>query len=93
MLFVDRLDVTGVDFSPDSRWLVYQKPHPTRMAGLWLYSLEAGRTVALGDGLTADFGPAWSADGKHLFFTGLDPDNDTVGRIFWVSAKVIDNAR
>ncbi len=61
-------DLDVYAFSPDSRWLVYEKPHPTRMPGLWLYSLADGRTLTLGDGLTADFGPAWSADGKHLFF-------------------------
>jgi Uncharacterized protein related to the periplasmic component of the Tol biopolymer transport system len=68
---VDRSAFEDIDvyvFSPDSRWLVYEKSHATRLPGLWAAPLEGGRPLPLGDGLTADFSPAFSADGKHLFF-------------------------
>ncbi len=68
---VDRSGFEDVDvysFSPDSRWLVYEKSHPTRLPGLWVAPVEGGKPFPLGDGLTADFSPAFSADGKHLFF-------------------------
>lgn len=68
---VDRSGFEDLDvysFSPDSRWLVYEKSHATRLPGLWAASLETGKAFPLGDGLTADFSPAFSADGKHLFF-------------------------
>ena len=68
---VDRSGFEDIDvyvFSPDSRWLVYEKSHPTRLPGIWAHSLETKRSFPLGDGLTADFSPAFSADGKHLFF-------------------------
>ena len=61
-------DIDVYSFSPDSRWLVYEKSHPTRLPGLWVHSLETGKSFPLGDGLTADFSPAFSADGKYLFF-------------------------
>ena len=61
-------DIDVYSFSPDSRWLVYEKSHPTRLPGLWVHALESGKSFALGDGLTADFSPAFSADGKYLFF-------------------------
>ncbi|HYN40999.1 MAG TPA: PDZ domain-containing protein, partial [Thermoanaerobaculia bacterium] len=61
-------DIDVYSFSPDSRWLVYEKSHPTRLPGLWVHSLESGKSFPLGDGLTADFSPAFSADGKYLFF-------------------------
>jgi tricorn protease len=61
-------DLDTYAFSPDGRWLVYEKAQESRLPGLWLYSLAEGRSFALGDGLTTDFQPAWSADGKHLFF-------------------------
>lgn len=54
-------DIDVYSFSPDSRWLVYEKSHPTRLPGLWVHALESGKSFALGDGLTADFTPAFSA--------------------------------
>ena len=64
----EREDLDVYRFSPDSRWLVYEKSHPTRLPGLWVAPVEGGKPFPLGDGLTADFSPAFSADGKHLFF-------------------------
>jgi tricorn protease len=61
-------DIDGYSFSPDSRWLVYEKSHATRLPGLWVHSLESKRSFPLGDGLTVDFSPSFSADGKYLFF-------------------------
>ena len=68
---VDRSGFEDIDvysFSPDSRWLVYEKSHPTRLPGLWAAPLDGGKPIPLGDGLTADVSPAFSADGKYLFF-------------------------
>lgn len=68
---VDRSGFEDLDvyaFSPDSRWLVYEKTHATRLPGLHVASLETGEAFPLGDGLTTDFSPAFSADGKYLFF-------------------------
>lgn len=61
-------DLDDYRWSPDSRWLAYGKGHPSRLTGISLYSLDQKRTFQLGDGLSADWNPAWSADGKHLFF-------------------------
>ena len=63
-------------WSPDSRWLVYEKSHPNRIPGIGVYSLEQKKTFSLGDGMTMDFSPAFSADGKYLFFTNRDFNPD-----------------
>ncbi|HUM00724.1 MAG TPA: PDZ domain-containing protein [Thermoanaerobaculia bacterium] len=55
-------------WSPDSRWLVYEKSYETRLPGLWAWSLDSKKAFPLGDGLTADHDPAFSTDGKYLFF-------------------------
>ncbi len=68
---VDRgrqVDINTYTFSPDSRWLAYGQNHESRLPGIRVYSLEQGTSVALGDGLTADFSPVWSSDGDTLFF-------------------------
>ena len=63
-----REDLVTYRWSPDSRWLAYEKTPATRIPGLSVYSLEQKKVFALGDGLTPDTEPVWSADGKYLFF-------------------------
>ncbi len=61
-------DLTGYSFSPDGRWIAYEKAHPNRVPGLALYSLDRKQSVLLGDGLAPDSEPVFGKDGKHLFF-------------------------
>jgi len=52
--------------------------------------------VNLGDGVNrpgSEFRPYVTPDGRYLIYTGRAPDDDTVGRIYWVSAEVIRKAR
>lgn len=63
-----REDLDGYTWSPDSRWIAYEKSHENRIPGIALYSLESGKTFQLGDGLTPDTSPMWSPDGQYLFF-------------------------
>ena len=67
----DQEDLVSYGWSPDSRWLAYEKSHPNRMPGLAVYSLEQKKSFFLGDGMTMDGDPTFSADGKYLFFTSL----------------------
>ncbi len=67
----DQEDLVHYSWSPDSRWIVYEKSHPNRMPGLALYSLEQKKGFLLGDGTTMDSDPVFSADGRYLFFTSL----------------------
>lgn len=56
-------------WSPDSRWVVFEKAHPdTRLPGIAVYSLASGEVQMVGEGMTVDFSPAWSTDGKYLYF-------------------------
>jgi tricorn protease len=63
-----REDLAVYGWSPDSRWLVYEKSHDTRIPGLAVYSVDRKQAFALGDGLTPDSSPVFSSDGKYLFF-------------------------
>ncbi len=63
-----REDLDVYRWSPDGAWLAYEKSRETRLPGIALWSLESRRSFPLGDGQTADWNPAWSADGRHLFF-------------------------
>ncbi|MGA7990655.1 MAG: PDZ domain-containing protein [Thermoanaerobaculia bacterium] len=63
-----REDLDTYVWSPDGKWLAYEKSHPTRLPGIAVWSLESRKSVLLGDGLSPDHAPAFSADGKYLFF-------------------------
>jgi tricorn protease len=56
-------------WSPDSQWVVYETTHPeTELPTLAVYSLTSNTVSLLGDGTTFDYNPAFSQDGKFLFF-------------------------
>lgn len=61
-------DLNDPRWSKDSLWLAYAKIGPNRVQGLILYSLADKRLIPLGDGLSADWNPVFSQDGKYIFF-------------------------
>jgi tricorn protease len=64
----DKADLTGYSFSPDGRWIAYEKVQANRIPGIAVYSLDQKKSFLLGDGLSPNSDPAFSKDGKHLFF-------------------------
>ena len=72
---VDRGNYTWPDrdmaptWSPDSRWLAYQKRLPgSQFHAIFVYSVEDGATRQLTDGMSEAISPAWGASGKYLLF-------------------------
>ena len=55
-------------WSPDSRWIAYAKPEEEVLNKIYLYSLDKKSTIEVTDGWYASSAPAFSSDGKYLFF-------------------------
>jgi tricorn protease len=69
-----KIDASDVDrfydlaWSPDSRFLVYGKAAANQFRRLYLYDREAGSATALTTDRYDSYAPAWSPDGKILYF-------------------------
>jgi tricorn protease len=85
-------EITDYAWSPDSRWIAYAKPEETRMTTIRLYSLDSKKTVEVTDGWFTSFGPAFSPDGKYLFFVSNRSFSPIYGQTEW-NHVYVDMAR
>jgi len=72
-----RWEIGQSAWSPDSRWIAYDKPEMDEMNKVYLYSVDSKKTFEVTDGWYNSSGPSFSTDGKHLFFVS-DRDFDPV---------------
>jgi tricorn protease len=66
----DRFEGTWFDaaWSPDSRWIAYQKQLPNHLPAVFLYSLEDKSIHQVTDGRSAAYCPRFDRGGKYLWF-------------------------
>ena len=62
-------------FSPDGRWLAFSLSAVGRRRDLVLYEIATDKLTRLGDGSGIDSNPAWSSDGKYLYFASSRHEN------------------
>jgi len=70
-------------WSPDSKWIAYAKPEETVMTKIYLYSLEQKKSYEVTEGWYSSFQPAFSSDGKYLFFVSDRDFNPVFSRVEW----------
>lgn len=56
-------------WSPDSKWIAYAKPDKNSKTKIYLYELQLKSKTAVTDGWYDCGNPAFSSNGKYLFFT------------------------
>ncbi|MBO6505501.1 MAG: PDZ domain-containing protein [Kordiimonadaceae bacterium] len=64
----NRRSGVNVSLSPDGNWLAYTKARANYFNDVFLYSFADGSHTQLTDGMSHAASPAFSPDGKHLFF-------------------------
>ncbi|WP_426060121.1 S41 family peptidase [Hymenobacter sp. B1770] len=74
-------------WSPDAQWLAYSVLMPNHLRSVYVYHLPTGRRVAVSDGRSDATAPAFSRDGKHLFFTA---STDVGLRTHWLDMTSYD---
>jgi tricorn protease len=61
-------DITDFAWSPDSKWIAYRKTADTRLAQIWVWSLDGGDPAPLTDPMVASYSPAFDPEGRYLYF-------------------------
>ncbi len=75
-------------WSPDSRWISYAQPEEKQMTTVYLYSVDAKKAFPVTDGWFSSSTPAFSSDGKYLFFTSNRTFNPVYSQTEWNHAYV-----
>lgn len=55
-------------FSPDSRWIAYEKQATNGHSAIWVYNIPENKTIQLTGNSFSDNSPVFSVDGKTIFF-------------------------
>lgn len=58
----------GLTWSPDSKWLAYSKTFSNRFGRIVVCPIGKGKPQAVTDSMAHAISPAWSRDGKYLYF-------------------------
>jgi tricorn protease len=74
------------EWSPDSKWIVYNKILPNYQHAVLVYSLETGKSTQITDGMSDCLYPSFDKSGKYVYFAastnaglsayGLDMSSD-----------------
>jgi len=75
----ERADVTAPAFSPDGRWLAYQSAESGQFE-VWVRPFPGPGTKQRVSGREGGFAPAWSSDGREIFYVERLKDTRIMGR-------------
>ncbi len=77
--FENPFPVLNPDWSPDSKWITYTKQHKNRLGVVYVYSLAAGKSTQITDGLSDASFAVFDRGGKYLYFTASTDVGPTTG--------------
>ena len=85
----DRPDASfDASWSQDSKWIVYNKKLKNNLRAIHVFDLAANKTTQITDGRSEAANPAFSRDGKYIFFTASTNYGRSVG---WLDMSSYDN--
>ena len=79
---VDRgkfFEITNYTFSPDSKWIAYDKQQQTGVSVVYLYSIADKKVTAVTGDLVNSNGPTFDPEGNYLYFLSDRDYNEVLG--------------
>ncbi|MCG6189751.1 S41 family peptidase [Maribellus maritimus] len=61
-------EIQTYNFSPDSKWVIYEKQSPNELTAVWVYNIQEKKNIQLTDDSFNDYSPVFSCDGKYIYF-------------------------
>ncbi|MBK9357863.1 MAG: PD40 domain-containing protein [Bacteroidales bacterium] len=61
-------EIRAYGFSPDSKWITYQKEGSNEQAAVWVYNIVDSKNYQITDNSFDDVSPVFSKDGNYIFF-------------------------
>ena len=61
-------DIYEYSWSPDSKWVTYQKSGDNHFGSIYLYSLDKDKSYQVTSDFYDDYDPVFDPDGKYLYF-------------------------
>ncbi|MBK6344354.1 MAG: PD40 domain-containing protein [Bacteroidales bacterium] len=61
-------EIRAYGFSPDSKWITYQKEGSNEQAAVWVYNIADSKNYQITDNSFDDVSPVFSKDGNYIFF-------------------------
>jgi tricorn protease len=85
----DRPDASfDASWSQDSKWIVYNKKLKNNLRAIEVFDLAGNKSTQITDGRSEAANPAFSRDGKYIFFTASTNYGRSVG---WLDMSSYDN--
>ncbi len=70
-------------WSSDSKWIAFAQSEEKQMTTMYIHSVENGKTYPATDGWFDSYSPAFSSDGKYLFFVSDRTFSPTYSNTEW----------
>ena len=74
-------EILNYSWSPDSKWLAYDKTAENTLAVVHLYSLADHKITPVTTSMTNSFAPVFDPEGKYLYFLSDRDFNEVIGNI------------
>lgn len=74
-------EITNYSWSPDSRWLTYDKQGENNYARIYLYSLADSKATAATSSMNNSYNPFFDPEGKYLYYLSDRDFNEVLGNV------------
>ncbi|GAB4340171.1 MAG: S41 family peptidase [Calditrichia bacterium] len=79
----ERWEIRDYAWAPDSKWVTYARPEVKGMTRIYLANIETGEKISVTEGWYDSYAPAFSSDGKYLFFVSDREFNPIYSETEW----------